>query len=258
MNEVEQRESSFFMEGERLTVDGSNFAEWYSRLRTSLKRANILFAIEMHMEEHPDNDVGDQEILDHYAHRQKCSVVRDVMILSMSEDLSIQFQDTDSYDMMDTLNTMFVREFRVARFELESKFLSTKMEERTSLGDHLDRMHEMYLNLVEDYEYWTMNESTTEEFAINTLLHSLPPSYGDYVHSYVGRGANMSLQNFMTDLLAADVAPIEDAEVVDGEGIYLIYFINVLLPYTTVAVNEYMILILFYEIRSCRCMDGKR
>src|ERR1044072_9525178 len=89
--------------------------------------------------------------------------------------------------MIDTLKTMFVREFKVARFELESKFLSTKMEERTSLGDHLDRMHEMYLTLVEDYEYWTMNESTTEEFAINTLLHSLPPSYGDYAHGYFGR-----------------------------------------------------------------------
>ena len=160
--------------------------------------------------------------------------------------------------MMDTLKKMFVREFRVARFELESKFLSTKMEERTSLGDHLDRMHEMYLTLVEDYEYWTMNESTTEEFAINTLLHSLPPSYGDYVHGYVGSGANMSLQNFMTDLLAADIAPIEDAEVVDGEGIYLIYFINVCFPYTTFVVNEYLILILFYENRTCCCMDGKR
>src|ERR1043165_738524 len=162
MNEIEKCELSSFMEGERLRVDGSNFADWYSRLRTSLKRANILFAIEMHMEEHPDNDVGDQEILDHYARRHKCSVVRNVMIFSMSEDLSIQFQDTDSYDMMDTLKTMFIREFRVARFELESKFLSTKMEERTSLGDHLDKMHEMYLTLVEDYEYWTMNETATE------------------------------------------------------------------------------------------------
>ena len=183
MNEIEQHELSFFMEGERLRVDGSNLADWYSRLRTPLKRANILFTIEMHVEEHPDDDVGDQEILDHYARLQKCSVVRNVMIFSMSGDLSIQFQDTDSYDMMDTLKTMFIREFRVARFELESKFLSTKMEERTSLGDHLDRMHEMYLTLVEDYQYWTMNETTTEDFVINTLLHSLPPSYGDYVHS---------------------------------------------------------------------------
>src|SRR3954464_12491907 len=176
----------------------------------------------MHVEEHPDDQVGDQEILDHYACRQKCSVVRNVMIFSMSEVLGIQFQDTGPYDMMDTLKTMFVREFRIARFELESKFLSTKMEEHTSLDDQLDRMREMYLTLVEDYEYWTMNETTTEEFAINTLLHSLPPSYGDYVHSYVGRGANMSLQNFMIDVLATKVAPIEDAKVVDGEGIYLI------------------------------------
>ena len=145
MNELEQRELSFFMEDERLRVDGSNLADWYSRLRTSLKRENILFSIEMHMEEHPDIDVGDQEILDHYARRQKSSVVRNVIIFSMSEDLSIQFQETDSYDMMDTLKTMFIREFRVDRFELESKFLSTKMEERTSVIDHLDRMHEMCL-----------------------------------------------------------------------------------------------------------------
>src|SRR4051794_37345364 len=88
------------------------------------------------------SDVGDQEILDHYARREKCSVVRNVMILSMSEDLSIQFQDADSYYMMDTLKTVFIHEFRVAIFELESKFLSSNMEERTSLGDHLDRMHE--------------------------------------------------------------------------------------------------------------------
>src|ERR1044071_3332463 len=112
MNALEQRELSFFIEGERLRVDGSNFADWYSHLRTTLKRANILFTIEMHVEEHPDNDVGDQEILDHYARRHKCSVVRNVMIFSMLEDLSIQFQDTGSYDMMDTLKTMFIHESR--------------------------------------------------------------------------------------------------------------------------------------------------
>src|SRR3954468_23897881 len=127
MNALEQRELSFFMEGESLRVDGSNFTDWYSRLRTSLKRANILFTIEVHVEEHPDDHVGDQGILDHYARRQKCSVVMNVMIFSMLEVLGIQFQDTGSYDMMDMLKTMFVREFRVAKFELESKFLSTKM-----------------------------------------------------------------------------------------------------------------------------------
>ena len=80
-----------FLHGERLKENGSNFADWYLRLRTSLKRANVLFTIEVHVEEHPDDHVGDQGILDHYARRQKCSVVRNVMIFSMSEVLGIQF-----------------------------------------------------------------------------------------------------------------------------------------------------------------------
>ena len=98
------------------------------------------------------------------------------------------------------------------------------MEEHTCLRTHLDRMHGMYLSLVEDFDYWTTNESTTEEFAINTVLHSLPPSYRDYVHGYVRRGDNMYIQNFMINLLDAKVAPIE-GEIVDGEGIYLIYLL---------------------------------
>ena len=100
-------------------------------------------------------------MFDYYTRQQKYSVVKNVMEYSVSEDLSIQFQETSSYDMIDTLKSMFIHHFRVAIFELESKFLSTKMEERTSLSDHFDRMHGTYLTLVEDYEYWTMNESIT-------------------------------------------------------------------------------------------------
>ena len=59
MNALEQRELSFFMEGERLRENGSNFADWYLRLRTSLKRVNILFIIESHVGDPPDNN-GDE------------------------------------------------------------------------------------------------------------------------------------------------------------------------------------------------------
>ena len=97
------------MEDERLRVDGSHSVEWYLRLRTSLKRANVLFTIEVHMEDHPNNNLDEQEMLDYYTRRQKYSVVKNVMEYSMSEDLSIQFQETGSYDMVDTLKTMFIR-----------------------------------------------------------------------------------------------------------------------------------------------------
>jgi hypothetical protein len=219
MNPNEHRELLSFMGGDRLKVNGSNFVDWYLRLRTSLKRVNILFIIESHVGDPPDNNGDEQEMMDYYVRRQKYFVVKNVMEHSMSNELSNLFRETSAYDMIDTLKSLFIRQFRVARFELEKQFLSTKMEEHTCLRAHLDKMHRMYLSLVEDFDYGTTNESTTEEFAINTVLHSLPPSYQDYVHGYVGRGDNMHLQDFMTNLLDAKVAPIE-GEIVDGEGIY--------------------------------------
>ena len=61
------------------------------------------------MEDHPNNNLDEQEMLDYYTRRQKYSVVKNVMEYSMSEDLSIQFQETGSYDMIDTLKSMFIR-----------------------------------------------------------------------------------------------------------------------------------------------------
>ena len=65
----EHRELLSFMGGENLKVDGSNFADWYLRLRTALKRADILFIIESHVGDPPDNNGDEQEIMDYYVRR---------------------------------------------------------------------------------------------------------------------------------------------------------------------------------------------
>ena len=51
------------------------------------------------------------------------------------------------------------------------------MEENTCLKTHLAKMHGIHLSLMEDFDYWT-----TDESAINTVLHSFPPSFRDYIH----------------------------------------------------------------------------
>ena len=66
MNMLEHRELYSFISGEKLKVDGSNFVEWYLRLSTSLKRANILFIIERHVGDPPDNNGNEQEMVDYY------------------------------------------------------------------------------------------------------------------------------------------------------------------------------------------------
>src|ERR1041385_1525091 len=115
MNPNEHRELLSFMGGDRLKVNGSNFVDWYLRLRTSLKRVNILFIIESHVGDPPDNN-GDE---DYFVCRQKYFVVKNVMEHSMSNELSNLFRKTSAYDMIDTLKSLFIRQFRVARFELE-------------------------------------------------------------------------------------------------------------------------------------------
>ena len=107
----------------------------------------------------------------------------------------MHFDDTSAYDIVDELKSMFVSQFRVARFELENEFLSTKMEEHTCLETHVAKMHGIHRSLVDDFDYWT-----TDEFAITTVLHSLPPSYKDFIHGYVGKGETSHFHEFMVKL----------------------------------------------------------
>ena len=60
-----------------------------------------------------------QAMLDYYAHQWTYSLVKNVMELSMSHVLRDQFEETSAYDMINMLKSMFIYQFRVARFELE-------------------------------------------------------------------------------------------------------------------------------------------
>ena len=215
----DHRDLYAFMGGESLKVDRSNFAEWYLRLRTMLRRKDALFIIQGHIGNPSELLADEQELNDFHVIRELYFLVANVMRLSMERELQDQFADTRAYLIVDQLKSMFVKKFRVTIFELENEFLSTKMEENTFLKTHLAKMHGIHLRLVEDFDYWT-----TEECAINTVLHSLPPSYRDLVHDYVGRGESLKFFEFMVNLRDVEVEPIE-GEIVDGEGIYLIYLL---------------------------------
>ena len=215
----EHRELYSFVSGGKLKVDGSNFIDWYLRLRTVLKRANVLFVIQEHLGNPPDDNMNEHIMLDYHNRRRTYSIAKGVIEICIPQNLRDQYEDADTYDIIDMLKSRFMHQFRVAKFELENEFLSTKMEENTCLETHLAKMHRIHLSLVEDFDYWT-----TEESAVYTVLHSLPPSYTHLVHGYVGRGESLQFSEFMDNLQHVVVEPIE-GEIVDGEGIYLIYLL---------------------------------
>jgi hypothetical protein len=199
------------MGGESLRLEGSNFADWYTCLTTVLRKRNTLHVIREQLGNPPDLNADAEEMNEFHERRELYSMVANVIVLSMERELRVQLEGAPAYVIVDQLKSMYIVEFRVARFELENEFLSTRLEEHTCLKTHIAKMYDIHLRLVEDFDYWT-----TEEFAITTVLHSLPPSYKDFVHDYVGRGESFTFHEFMVRLRNVKVEPIA-GEIIDGE-----------------------------------------
>src|SRR4051812_49940516 len=108
MNMHEHRVLYSFVSGERLKVDGSNFVEWYLRLRTVLKRANVLSMIDEHVGDPPGNNMDEQIMLDYHARQRTYSIVKSVLEVCMSQELRDQFEETNASDMIDMLQRLCI------------------------------------------------------------------------------------------------------------------------------------------------------
>ena len=169
-----------FLRDEELKSDGSNFIDWYQRLRGVLLQNDLLYIIEEPLGDAPDNSASED---DHDEYRDRCDstiAVQCMMRFSMVAGMRGRFVNTNPYEMVDELKTLFAPQVRLMKYEYLEKFLSTKMEEKTCLVSHLKIMHDLHARLTGDLDYWM-----TDAFAINAVLFSLPPSYKNVVVDYV-------------------------------------------------------------------------
>ena len=91
------------------------------------------------------------------------------------------------------------------------------MEENTHLGTHLCIMDDMHDFLTQDLIHWI-----PEDLAVNVLLQSLPPSYGNSVNEIVRRGEWISLQEAQDQLLDLEAERL-DREFLLKKGIFDIH-----------------------------------
>ena len=165
-----------FVREEELKNDGSNFIEWYQRLRKGLRASDTLFVIEEPLGDEPNDSEDDDDKKEYRTHRDLDIVVKSDMLCTMAPELKVQFSDTNASDMIDGLKSLFVAEVRKMRYKCLDEFLSTKLEENTCLERHLENMHRIHANLVHVWGY-----HVTNKFAVDGVLRSLPPSYRDLV-----------------------------------------------------------------------------
>ena len=83
----------------------------------------------------------------------------------MNSDLSRQFKNLTTMEIVGELKNRFSAQVRIVRFGCLNGFLSLKMEENTCLEQHLRKVHKMYYILV---DVW--NHEMNDGFAIDGVL----------------------------------------------------------------------------------------
>ena len=178
---------------ESLRADGSNFIEWYRRLRALLQPNATLYTIEMPLGDSPGNGAALDKMQGFLARRDYYVLVQMAVVHSMVPELRSHYEDMDSNAIIDDLmNVRFLPQTALMKHECFDEFLSCKMEEDSCIHAHLARMEEIFHRLTVVFDYWT-----TDTFGINVILRSLPPSYKSFVESYVMGGESVELPEFL-------------------------------------------------------------
>jgi len=211
-----------FLHEEQLKSDGSNFVDWYQRLRSILLQNDLLYVIEEPLGEAPRDDAGVDDYDEYRDSRDNAIAVQTMIVASMEPQMKERYQNLNPYVMVDVLKAFFAPQMRLMGFECLREFLSTKMEENTCLVSHLTNMHRIHRRLTDDLDYLM-----TDELAIDVVMLSLPPSYKEFIDSYVKIGDDqITFHQFMMQMRRLRVEPIA-GEVIDGAGICDIQVINV-------------------------------
>src|ERR1041385_2049800 len=97
------------------------------------------------------------------------------MLYAMEAELQKRFESLSAYEIITDLKTVFSPQAKVERNEVCEALFSAKMEERTSMTEHVVKMSD-YDQRLNDLEF-----KIPDEVAIDRVLRSLPPSYESFV-----------------------------------------------------------------------------
>src|SRR6266516_1824173 len=101
--------------------------------------------------------------------------------------------------MFQELKLIFQANARVERYEVSNKFYSCKMEENSSVSEHILKMSGYYNHLTQ------LGVELLVDCVIDRFLQSLPPSYKGFVMNYKIQGMDKTIPELFAMLKAAEV-----------------------------------------------------
>ena len=101
--------------------------------------------------------------------------------------------------MFQELKLIFQANARIERYEVSNKFYSCKMEENSSVSEHILKMSGYNNHLIQ------LGVNLPDDCVIDRILQSLPPSYKSFVMNYNMQGMNKTIPELFAMLKAAEV-----------------------------------------------------
>ena len=101
--------------------------------------------------------------------------------------------------MFQELKLIFQANARIERYGVSNKFYSYKMEENSSVSEHILRMSGYHNHLTQ------LGVKFPDDSVIDKVLQSLPPSYKGFVMNYNIQGMEKTIPELFAMLKAAEV-----------------------------------------------------
>ena len=117
----------------------------------------------------------------------------------MEFELQKRFENYGPYELVEELKQMFQTHARVERYEATEKFFNCKMEEHSSVSEHVLKMSG-YANRLSQ-----LGIEIPNKLGIDRVLQSLPPSYKGFVMNYNMQGMEKSSTELFAMLKTAEV-----------------------------------------------------
>ena len=167
-----------FLEKEKLKNNGSNFADWFRNLRIVLTAGNLTYVLDAPLGDPPAADATDEVKNVYLARKNQYSIVQCAILYGLESELQKRFEESDPYDIVEDLKLIFETHAAIESYEASEKFFNCKMEEGSSVSEHVLKMSG-HANKLQSLGIVIPNA-----LGVYRVLQSLPPSYKNFVMNY--------------------------------------------------------------------------
>ena len=130
-----------FLEKEKLKNNGSNFTDWFRGLKIVLRAGQLTSVLEAPLGDPPAEDATD-DVKNVYATRKHhYSTVQRAILYGLESELQKRFEHHDPFEIIKDLKLIFETCAAMESYEASEKFFTCKMEEGSSVSEHVLTMY---------------------------------------------------------------------------------------------------------------------